>query len=749
MILKTICNRASGFLLTSLLLFLTATQVLQAQDDEDKTLSPYFVVSCPDSTTDRLPLKETSAEVKISGVIADVTVRQRYCNEGPNVLEAIYIFPSSTRAAVYGMKMTIGDRLLFARIEEKEKAREQYEEAKEQGKTASLLEQERPNVFRMNVANILPGDTIDIEMNYTELLIPVDGEYEFVYPTVVGPRYVSPSEDSAGTAFAGSPFTPEGDPPLYDFGINVAINAGLSLKEITCPSHDSVSLNILQNSATCELLSTTEGNRDFILKYRLSGEGLESGILLYEGEDENFFLAMIQPPAVPTDSDIPPREYVFIMDVSGSMHGFPIDISKSLLDNLIGHLRITDRFNVVFFAGGSSVLAANSLEANYENKQLAIQMIESMQGSGGTELLSALNRALEMQGTGDFSRSFIIATDGYVTVEREAFDLIRNKLGEANFFPFGIGKSVNRYIIEGMAHVGNTEPLIVTDPEEAGDMAEKFREYVQYPVLTNINAEFEGFEVYDVEPITIPDVLAQRPIIIYGKWNGDPAGMIHLSGRTGDAAYTESLDVSTYAPSDSNAALRYLWARKRIQMLDDYSKLGYSEDSTLIKEIIELSLKYNVLSSYTSFIAIDSLIRNTGDSITSVIQVLPLPEGVSDDYLRGSPVGEKEFHAQKSQAEENVIINCYPNPVMNNITISLYIDKVDITGNCRIVFSDLSGKSIFTYDLHKLNEGPNKINLNLSELVPWLKAGIYFISLEYESRSTGHKKIIFLNTGVD
>ena len=291
--------------------------------------------------------------------------------------------------------------------------------------------------------------------------------------------------------------------------------------------------------------------------------------------------------------------------------------------------------------------------------------------------------------------------------------------------------------------MGNTEPLIVTEPEEAGDMAEKFREYIQYPVLTNIKAEFEGFEVYDVEPITIPDVLAQRPIIIYGKWKGDPTGSIHLSGRTGDETYTESLDVSSYAASDSNAGLRYLWARKRIQMLDDYSNIGYSEDSTLIKEIIELSLKYNLLSNYTSFIAIDSLIRNTGDSITSVIQVLPLPEGVSDDYLGGT-VGEKQFYVQNSQDEKNGIIACYPNPVRNNITISFYLHKKDLPGNNRIVISDLSGKSIFTYDLYKLNEGLNDIDLNLSELVPWLKPGIYFISLEHESRSTGHRKFIFL-----
>lgn len=726
------------------------TDMNQQEEQEDKTESPYFFVQAKDSATDRLPLKETAAEVNISGVIADVTVQQTYCNEGENVLEAIYVFPSSTRAAVYYMHMTIGKRILYAKIEEKQKAREQYEEAKEQGQTASLLEQERPNVFKMNVANIMPGDTINIVMKYTELLVPTEGIYEFVYPTVVGPRYVSPSEDSSETAFAGNPYTHEGEAPLYDFHIDVNINAGLPVQSIECPSHDSTETGSQGNTAKCTLLSKKEGNRDFILQYRLSGNDLESGLLLYEGEEENFFLAMIQPPKEPTDVFIPPREYIFIMDVSGSMYGFPLSVSKKLLEDLIGNLRPTDRFNLMFFAGGSSVMAENSIPANHENIEMAIDMIDNKTGGGGTNLLPALERALDMEGTEDYSRSFVIATDGYVTVEKQAFDLIRNNLGNANFFPFGIGSSSNRYIIEGMANVGMTEPLIVTDQGEANEKAEKFRKYIEYPVLTNIDVNFEDFEVYDVEPLSVPDVLAERPIIIYGKWKGNPSGAIRLTGKTGNQLYDETIPVNEFAPDTSNIALKYLWARKRIQLLDDYTKLNrYNADSTIVKEITQLGLQYNLLTKYTSFIAIDSLIRNEGDSITTVEQPLPLPEGVSeyavgDGRYNGSTSvptfsanTEAADHAkvntlaikENKQGSPN-ILRGYPNPFSNKITLTIILSDEDAEKVNWLEIYNINGQLIDKIRLTQLTSGENELELHFAQKYPALQSGMYYARLK-------------------
>ncbi len=717
------------------------------ETDDEKTLSPYFFVQSEDTTVDQLPLKFTSAEVNISGIIAEVKVEQIYCNEGTSVLEAIYVFPASTKAAVNYMQMNIGNRILIAKIEKKEKARQEYEQAKEEGKTATLLEQDRPNVFQMNVANILPGDTIIVEMHYTELIVPNGGIYEFVYPTVVGPRYVSPSQEGEG--WFETPYQHEGEEPFYKFDIGVRINAGMTVKEVECPSHKSLEINFVSgNTVLCDLpdSASSEGNKDFILRYRLSGDELESGMLLYKGEDENFFLAMVQPPKNPRDDQIPPREYVLIMDVSGSMHGFPIGVSKTLLVDLLRNLRTEDRFNVLFFAGGSQLLSETSLPATLENIDMAVQMIENKQGGGGTELLPALERALALQGTEDYSRTFVIATDGYVAVEKEAFDLIRNNLNEANFFPFGIGSSVNRYIIEGMAHVGMSEPLIVTDETEAPEKAEQFREYIENPVLTNIDVVYKDFEVYDVEPLTVPDVLAERPVLIFGKWDGVPSGEIRLTGKSGNNLYTADLNVGEYRSSESNAALRYLWARHRIQILDDYGSVQnyWDQDSSLIKEITALGLKYNLLTKYTSFIAVDSIVRNEGGEMETVKQPLPLPEGVSD-YAVGDWNGATYFQSadlvirsEGAGKTMNIVIpdsasfikTNFPNPFSGITYLKLYISEIDAQLDKQLEVFDCFGKLITVIDLNIYDKGWHEVELVLEQNNVELVPGIYNIRLK-------------------
>jgi Ca-activated chloride channel family protein len=611
--------------------------------DDDKTLSPYFFVKCEGSETEQLPLKATTTNVSIAGVIADVTVRQVYVNTGKKPIEAIYIFPASTRAAVYSMRMKVGGRLIIAKIEEKQQARQNYEAAKSQGKSASLLEQERPNVFQMNVANIMPGDTISLEMCYTELLIPEEGVYEFVYPTVVGPRYSNKNEEtaSADDKWVSNPYTHAGEKPSYIFDFNLSLNAGMAIKDVRCTSHQ---MNInYDNPANANLkLSASEaggGNKDVIIQYRLADNKIESGVLLYKGEngEENFFLAMIQPPARPSVEMIPPREYVFIMDVSGSMMGYPVETSKKLLKNLIGNLRSTDKFNVVLFAGGSSVFAPQSIYATSENLNKAIYMIENQQGGGGTELLPALKKAMEIEKQKGFSRTFVIATDGYVDVEKESFTLIRENLSKANFFAFGIGSSVNRFLIEGIANAGMGESFIVTDEAEASAKAEKFRKYIQTPVLTDVKVKYDGFDAYDIEPFSIPDLLAERPLIIFGKWKGNATGKIKISGTTGKDDFVYTADISLVKPTNSNKALKYLWARQRIRILDDMNNAA--ADDKIKEEVTALGLKYNLLTNYTSFIAIDSVVRNVGGKQTTVKQPLPLPDKVSDYAVGGAGAG--------------------------------------------------------------------------------------------------------------
>ncbi|OEU61448.1 MAG: hypothetical protein BBJ57_08235 [Desulfobacterales bacterium PC51MH44] len=315
------------------------------------------------------------------------------------------------------------------------------------------------------------------------------------------------------------------------------------------------------------------------------------------------------------------------------MNGFPLNISKKLLKDLIGNLRPSDRFNVLLFAGGSTVMSEKSLPATQQNINHAINVIERQRGGGGTRLLPALKKALSLQGTEGYSRNVVIVTDGYVSVEKEAFDLIRNNLGNANMFAFGIGSSVNRHLIEGMARVGMGEPFIITRPDEAGEKAAKFRKLIESPVLTGITVDFKDFKTYDIEPPSIPDVMAQRPVILFGKWRGRPQGNILVKGITGDRTYRKKVNVAKVKPLKTNSALRYLWARHRIALLSDYNRLSPQDER--VKEVTSLGLTYNLLTQYTSFVAIDTQIRLKDGKAQTVKQPLPLPQGVSDYAVGG------------------------------------------------------------------------------------------------------------------
>ncbi len=711
-------------------------------EGEEKTLSPYFFIPSDDPTTDRLPLKATSASVQISGVIADVLVTQVYKNEGKKPLEAIYIFPASTRAAVYGMKMTIGKRIIEAQIKKREDARKEYEQAREDGKRASLLEQQRPNVFQMNVANIMPGDEIKVEMKYTELLVPTDRVYEFVYPTVVGPRYsnakagdVPPSEH-----WVANPYLRQGELSATTFDITVAINAGMPIKDLTCNSHK---INTQFNAPDMAKISLDKaeknsGNRDYILRYRLDGDKIQTGLLLSQGEKENFFLLMLQPPKRITKADIPGREYIFIVDVSGSMYGFPLDISKKLMSNLIGNLRPTDKFNVLLFSGGSNLMSEESLPATQANIQKAINVIEQQRGGGGTELLPALKRALSLKKEEDFARTVVIVTDGYVSVEEEAFDLIRHNLGNANMFAFGIGSSVNRHIIEGMAHVGMGEPFIITKQDQATGQAENFRKMIQTPVLTQAKITFKGFDAYDVEPLSIPDVLAERPVLVFGKWRGKPEGKIKLTGIAGDGKYKETIKVENYHPSSDNAALKYLWARHRITILSDYNKLR--SDDKRIKEVTDLGLTYNLLTAYTSFVAVDNEVVNKDGKVTTVKQPLPLPEGVSD-YAVG---GNRSYAASPAMMVKGMAMQRTKEECKDESLVEREVDK-KISRKIQIV-DVIADKGLTKDEIRKVAE------INMAEIEKCFATSIWLrkvtINLTINPDGTV-KKVEVIASGID
>ena len=689
-----------------LFLFLILNMVAFSQ--EDGTECPYFNISSSDSTSTSatsFSLLSTDIDVTISGVIANIEIEQTYVNNGQDIVDASYVFPMSTNAAVYAMEMEIDQRVIVAEIQRRDVAETIFNEADSLGLTATLLEQERPNVMQMSIANINPDQTIIVRMVYTELLIPEKGNYQFVFPNIVGPRFTQGGEPWVNQNAQDS--IPLSETSL---NINMKINAGMPLTA-NCDSHNATFI-YNQNTASTNL--STNPGADFIVDYTLSDNEIHTGLLLFEDEEENFFLSMVQPsrPEIPFVS--PPREYIFIMDVSGSMNGFPLDVSKELLENLLQDLNDTDKFNIIFFAGGSYQYADASVLATEQNINNAMDAINSQSGGGGTMILPAMRRALDMQIERTYARTFVIVTDGYVTVEKEAFDLIRDNLNESNFFAFGIGKSVNRYIIEGIAYVGEGDAFVATDQSEAIEIAEKFKEYIERPAVTNIEATFEGIDVYDVEPLSIPDLFAERPIILYGKYREPANGKITVAGEYPDGIISNTLEFEDYQDNlEENIALKYLWARKKIRLMSDYGIASNENDTISIEEeITQLGLKYNLVTEFTSFVAVDSSVVFGGGGTDE-----PYDEDGTVVVDLDKIAGKTEIIDKEIIILRNTILSSNDLLRLGLINTPLYNEEFEIQ------VANLQGRIIASQKV--LSTQAEYISVPISNL----SAGIYFVSV--------------------
>lgn len=627
--------------------------------EEEEVLAPYFIILNDETgySAEHFPLKSTDVTANVNGMIAEVYVTQTYHNQGDTPINARYVFPASSDVAVHGMKMQVGDELITARIKEKEEAKTEYKQAKSEGKSASLMEQKRPNVFTMDVANIMPGDIISIELHFTQLITPEEGIYEFVFPTVVGPRCVLPAEDDAvseGDTVSGgdtvsdndedwlaAPYLPSGETPPGNFNITVNLSAGVPISEVTCKSHEIISRQIRPSEMQICLADSDDyaGNRDFILKYKLSGEEIKSGLVLTGGqaegsqEQENFFMLTIQPPERFEPEDIVPREYIFVLDISGSMSGYPLDTAKELISDLVTGLGENDVFNLVLFHNDVTLLSRESLQASAQNVEKAKDLIDNAKSGGGTALLAALKKATAIPKQEDYARSVVIITDGYVSNDREIVDYVSENMDDASFFSFGIGSSVNDYLIKQIAGCGLGESFVVTDSEDAQEAAERFRTYIEAPLLTDISISFDDFDVYDVEP-AVPSILyARQPIVLFGKWNGNPDGTITISGKTGEKDYTQQIPVANVTVDTESEAIRYLWARTHLDRVAGYGSVR--NDASVKEEITRLGLEYNLITPYTSFIAVSETIRNTSGESRDVDQALPLPRKVSNLAIGG------------------------------------------------------------------------------------------------------------------
>ena len=614
--------------------------------------APYFEATAAGEKVENLPLAMTTVDATITGVIADVSLIQVYENRGKVPVEAVYVFPASSRATVYAVRMTIGDRVVEAQLREREEARATYEKAKSEGRSATLLEQQDVGAFRMSLANVLPGDRIKVELQYVELLVPTAGVYEFFFPNTAPQEKYQRAQDPDGSMPRSSAAE------VSDFGLslNVKIATGAPIASIESPSHD-IAIDRPSPTEASLAIDDSDGKpatRDFVLRYELGGARISAGALAYPASDggDNYLLVLAQPPRTTMPSDVPAREYIFVVDVSGSMHGEPLDVSKRLMRDLFTTLKPTDLFNVLLFSGGSRVLSkSGSLPATEDTLQRALDLIDASDAGGGTELVPALETAYALPKTPGMSRSLVLVTDGAIAAGSDASALIRRHLDQGNVFTFGIGAGVVRPVIERLARAGEGEPFLVEKMDEGKAEAARLRSYIDRPVMTGIAVRWEGTQPMDVLPQKVPDLFAERPIVLVAKYRGPLAGRVVFSGTSGDQPVEVAVELGRTPVRPQYKAVRLFWARKKIDLLMDDNCSGYgcssgSEDAE--REIARVGLEHGILTPYTSFVAVTSEVRTEADAVR-VDQPAVARQRVASLYSPAASVGSGFSPAITSQ----------------------------------------------------------------------------------------------------
>jgi Ca-activated chloride channel homolog len=597
-----------------------------------------------------LPLAHTKVEAAVSGTLAGIWVTQYFTNTLDKPIEAIYVFPLPQMAAVDDMEMVIGERTIRSEMKRREEARKVYEEAKAAGKTASLLEQERPNMFTQSVANILPGDRIRVRIHYVQDLRYDDGSFEFIFPMVVGPRFI-PGSQVADPAVGGAPPTaavPDANritPPVLDPGkrsghdieVHLALQAGVKVARPASPSHDILVKQVAGGGWDVTLASDDQvPNKDFVVRYRTAGEDLQVAPLLHASALGNYFMLFFQPEAEPKDEDVVPRELIFVVDCSGSMSGPPLDKAREAMKRVLKNMRPADSFQVIKFSDAANGFSPGPVPNTPENVARAVEFLDGMRGTGGTAMVEGIKASLDYPQVPERMRIVAFMTDGYIGNETAILHAIEQKRGNARLFSFGIGSSVNRFLLDRMSEVGRGYVTYVRQDESPEAAVERFFRRIDSPVLTEIevSAEGEGIKLFQLFPTPILDLFAGQPLVVFGRFQGKGKGAFVVKGRRGAAAYEQRLPVDFPESTTDHAVLATLWARARIKYLMD--KMNRGEDPDIKEHVTLVSLKHRLMSKYTSLVAVEENARTEPGSPETVKIALPMPEGVSHKGVFGS-----------------------------------------------------------------------------------------------------------------
>lgn len=587
-----------------------------------------------------LPLQESTYETLVIGTVAETTVTQVFANPFREPVEAVYAFPLHEQAAVDDYWIHIGERSLHGQIHRREDAKEIYEDAKAQGRRAGLLEQERPNVFTQSVANIPPGESIEVQMHVVQPIAQEAGRGTLSLPTVVGPRFIP----GTPTGRSGAGVRPDTDevpdaskitPPVLDprargcapLLITVDIEAPYAVGGLVSANH-AISSHAGNGVTTVELTAgATLANRDFELSWTMGGDTTEAAVMTQPDEDGGgaFTLTLVPPTSLEADEAVP-RDLIFVVDNSGSMGGKPMDTAKAVMREAIDSMGPRDRFTVLRFSESASKLSPGLLDNTATNRRRGLDYVDDMRGMGGTHMRAGIEAALALAQASDRVPMVLLLTDGYIGNEAAVFELADLRLGHARIFGLGVGQAPNRFLLDGLSTVGRGAVSYVRSSETVQRTVERFYSRIASPALRDVSIDWGTLPVEDVAPQRIPDLFVGQPIVVYGRYATQGAGTVVVEGWQGSRKARFEVEVDL-ADGSSGSGLRSMWARTRIEELlrdPDVWRLDADARELRTEKATTIALAYRVLTEHTAFVAVDNEVATKDVAKTVAVPVEPV-----------------------------------------------------------------------------------------------------------------------------
>jgi Ca-activated chloride channel family protein len=641
---------AVGLLLTAASVALPAPAPARGPAPESVTSGSFLMRRTAGEPWAEAPTLATEVSFRVAGVVARASVRQRFRNATDGWVEGVYVFPLPETAAVDHLLMRVGERTIEGQIREREQAKAEYQQARDEGRKASLVEQERPNVFTTSVANLGPGEDLVVEIEFQQTLAFDEGEVRLRFPLVVGPRYVpgqailegirglgwSPDTTAVPDASRVTPpVLPPGEAPRNPVAIEVDLDAGFPVQSLQSRYHAVVSEERGEGRYRVRLRDgLVPADRDFELAWTPKPGTMPRGALFREERaGATYVLVTLFPPVGPqVEAARLPREVVFVIDTSGSMGGLSIQQARAALALAIERLGPADRFNVVQFNSVTETLWPEVRKATAENRRAARSWVESLDANGGTEMAGALEAALVGSDDPALVRQVVFLTDGSVGNEEQLFGIIRERLGDTRLFTVGIGSAPNGHFMTKAAEFGHGTFTSIGDVREVEEKMGRLFAVLESPVLTGIEVAWPAGAAIESWPARVPDLYLGEPVVLSARIEGD-ADQVEVSGRRGREAWTTAMGIAG-GRRGSGAAV--LWARRKIEALLDSVHEG-ADTEAVRQGVVALGLEHHLVTRHTSLVAVDVTPSRPEDA---ALRSGALPTNLPHGWSHGGVFGE-------------------------------------------------------------------------------------------------------------